>query len=85
MRYCLIAALFVVGGCGSVESYDSARSLSETIYFLEKHNGLLSEDAVGENPYDNDPQYKMVYCQSGNIQYWSTEAACIKSDGKPQG
>lgn len=84
MRYCLVAGLMMLGGCGSMDAYDDARSVSEVIYFLERDNGLLNKDAVGENPYDNDPRYKMVYCQVGDLQYWSTVATCMESDGKPQ-
>ena len=84
MRYGFIACLLMLGGCGGVEAYDSARSLSETVYFLEKHNGLLNEDAVGDNPYDNDPDYRAAYCKIGDIQHWSTVTACLNSNGEPQ-
>ena len=45
----------------------------------------MSDKAVGKNPYDSDPDYRMVYCARGGMQYWSTEATCLAEKGKPQG
>ena len=85
MRYCAVVLMLALGGCGSVDVYDGARSASEAVYFFKKGSGLMSDKAVGKNPYDSDPDYRMVYCARGGMQYWSTEATCLAEKGKPQG
>ena len=83
MRYVLAVALFALAGCGSIEAYDNARSVSEVFYIFKKDNGLVSKEKVGRNPYDDNPEYKMVYCAKDGFQYWSTEAACLDAGYKP--
>ena len=85
MRKLTLAFVLALGGCGSIESYESARSMPEMFYHFHKESGLLSEKAVGKNPYDFDPEYRMVYCARGGMQYWSTEATCLEEKGEPQG
>ncbi len=83
MRICLAIVLLALGGCGTSDAYDNARSLSEAFYHFDKNSGLKSDKAVGKNPYDNDPRYKMTYCQIGDLQHWSTVNACEEAKGKP--
>ncbi len=84
MRYCLLVVLFALGGCGSVDAYDNARSASEMFYLFKANNGIPSKEAVGNNPYDNDPRYRMAYCKIGKQQHWSSVAACQEKSGEPQ-
>ena len=84
MRYCAVVVMLALGGCGSLDVLEEARSIPEAFYFLDKESNLLSDETVGKNPYDFDPVYRMVYCKRGNMQYWSTEATCLAEKGKPQ-
>jgi hypothetical protein len=85
MRYCVVGLLLALAGCGSLEIYEGARSAPEAFYFIKKGSNLMSDKDVGKNPYDFDPDYRMVYCARGGMQYWSTEATCVAEKGKPQG
>jgi len=82
MRYCVVALLLMLGGCGTAEVSDDARSVSEAYYMFKKSSGLVGEKALGKNPYDSNPQYRMVYCEKGGMQHWSSEAACLEAKGK---
>lgn len=84
MRYGLIALVLALGGCGSLEAYDNARSFDEALWYIRKGTNQLSEDALGKNPYDFNPAYRMIYCAKGRMQYWSTEATCLEEKGEPQ-
>lgn len=85
MRFCVVALLLALGGCGIVDVYDNARSAPEAFYFIKKGSNMMNEKAVGKNPYDFDPDYRMVYCERGGKRYWSTEATCAAEKGKPHG
>lgn len=86
MRFFLaMALLLTLVGCGSLEIYEDARSAPEAFYYIKKGSNLMSGEAVGKNSYDFDPDYRMVYCARGAMQYWSTEATCVAEKGKPQG
>ena len=52
---------------------------------IKKGSEQMNDKAVGKNPYDFDPDYRMVYCARGDMQYWSNEATCVAEKGKPQG
>jgi hypothetical protein len=84
MRICILAIFLALGGCGSANVYDDARSASEAAYFLKKGSGLQSDKMLGENPYDNDPNYKMSYCKTNAGQYWTTVAMCQAANKKPK-
>ena len=84
MRYCAVVVMLALGGCGSLGVLEEARSGPEALHFLKKESNLLSDKALGKNPYDFDPNYRMVYCARDNMQYWSTEATCLAEKGKPQ-
>lgn len=85
MRFLAVTLLLALAGCGSLDIYDGARSASEAYYYIKKGSNMMSDEAVGKNPYDFDPDYRMVYCARGEMQYWSTEATCVAEKGKPQG
>lgn len=85
MRYLAIVAMLALEGCGTLDIYEGARSAPEAFYFIKKGSNLMSDEAVGKNPYDFDPDYRMVYCARSGMQYWSTEATCVAEKGKPQG
>lgn len=84
MRYGLIALLLALGGCGGMEAYDNARSFDEAFWYIKKGSNQMTDEAVGKNPYDFNPQYRMVYCARDGMRYWSTEAACLEDEGEPK-
>ena len=84
MRYGFIAMVMALGGCGSLEAYDNARSFDEAFWYIKKGSNEMTKAAVGKNPYDFDPAYRMVYCARDGIQYWSTEATCLAEKGEPK-
>ena len=85
MRYFAIVLILAFGGCGSLDIYEGARSAPEAFYMIKKGSEQMNDKAVGKNPYDFDPDYRMVYCARGDMQYWSNEATCVAEKGKPQG
>ena len=73
------------GGRGSLDIYEGARSAPEAFYYIYKGSGRMSDKAAGKNPYDFEPDYRMVYCTRGDMQYWSNEATCVAEKGKLKG
>ena len=65
MRIFAVVLVLALGGCGSLDIYEGARSAPEAFYFIKKGSGQMSDEAVGKNPYDFDPDYRMVYCARG--------------------
>lgn len=75
MRVFMIC-LISLGGCGTVDAFEKARTPSEAYYLIKKKDGDKSA-----NPYNNDPNYAPVYCTVDGVEFRSTVAACAESDG----
>jgi hypothetical protein len=72
----LLIGLFLLGGCGTVDALEKARTPSEAYYLIKKKKGDKSV-----NPYDNDPKYAPVYCTVDGVEFRTTAADCENSKG----
>lgn len=72
----LLACVFLLSGCGSIDAFENARSPAEAYHMLNKENGV---DSV--NPYDHDPKYAQVYCTVDKVEFRTTAAACAEANG----